>query len=254
MLDRDELLEHVEWLLNEGEAERAWMLCKRGLRRYPKDAELWLFLGDSLFDSDRLNEADRAFRRVAEIEPEWAIPFAKRAEVHLMLGNVQRAREMVDEAYKRERDLPHASYVRAVCYELEGNDEVANFFFHRARRLQPEQYFPPVPCSDEEFQSCFDAAMEHLLGVDAFARAMKDSEWTIADGVDRDQQDLKSVSPMMFCLLVPEPDDAEDLRVARGYVFRKNILRECRTAEDIDTQIYVSVMDELEHLLGPGED
>ena len=254
VLDRDELLEHVEWLLNEGEAERAWMLCKRGLRRYPKDAELWLFLGDSLFDSDRLGEADRAFRRVAEIEPEWAIPFAKRAEVNLMLGKVQRAREMVDEAYKRERDLPHASYVRAVCYELEGNDEVANFFFHRARRLQPDQYFPPVACTHDEFQGCLDAAMEHLLGVDAFARALENTQWTVTDVVERTAPDLKSVSPMMFCFLVPERSEAEDPKVLRGYVFRKNILRECRTTEDIDTQIYVSVMDELEHLLGPGEE
>jgi tetratricopeptide (TPR) repeat protein len=254
VLDRDELLEHVEWLLNEGEAERAWMLCKRGLRRYPKDGELWLFLGDSLFDSDRLQEADRAFRRVAEIEPAWAIPFAKRAEVHLMLGNVQRAREMVDEAYKRDPDLPHASYVRAICYELEGNLDTARFFYHRSRHLQPDQYFPPVPCTNELFAESFDAALAHLLDVDAFARSLTHTNWVVCDAVDREDPALKGVSPMMYCFLVPDQADAEEPQVVTGYVFRRNILRECRTMDDVDTQIYVSIMDELEILLGPGEE
>ncbi len=252
MLDRDELLEHVEWLLNEGESERAWMLCKRGLRRYPKDAELWLFMGDSLFDSDRLGEADRAFRKATEIEPEWAVPHAKRAEVHLMLGNVERARSFVEEAFNRDRDLPHASFVRAICYELEGNDSTAHFFYHRARRLQPDQYFLPPVVSHEEFQGEFDAALQHIGEVDLFAEALAATEWRILDLPDRTVGELSAVSPMMYCYLVPGETDGETT-IRRAYLFRKNILRECRTRDDVYTQTYVSIMEELEALLGPGD-
>jgi len=258
VLDRDELIEHVEWLLNEGESERAWTLCKRGLRRFPKDSELWVFMGDSLVDSGRLSEADKAFRRSHEISQEWAIPLAKRSEVHLMLGNMTQARLFADESHELDKDLAHASYIRGVCFEMEGREDVAHFWFRRAQKLNPDQYFPPVKQPRRRFMRDFRGAVKHLTSGGLFSQTVEKTRWKVHDRVDRGNKLLQDVSPMAYVHLVPhqEPESVppEDLTIRVGFVFRQNILRDCRVEDDIYTQIYVSLLEELERLTLPADE
>jgi tetratricopeptide (TPR) repeat protein len=258
VLDRDELLEHVEWLLNEGESERAWMLCKRGLRRFPKDAELWVFMGDSLVDSGRLAEADKAFRRGHEVSQDWAIPLAKRSEVHLMLGNLPQARLFADEAHELDKDLPHASYIRAVCFEMEGSEDVAHFWYRRAQKLNPDQYFIPVKQPRRLFMKDFRAAVEHLVNGGLFSTAVEKTRWKVHDKVDRGNRLLRDVSPMAYVHLIPQevPGEVsgEDVTIRVGFIFRQNILRDCRCVDDVYSQVYVSLLEELERLTIPAPD
>lgn len=259
--DRDELLEHVEWLLNEGEPERAWMLCKRGLRRFPKDPELWFCLGDSLLESGRFASSDKAFRRACELRPGWAFPMAKRAESLLMLGRVRKAAELAEQAHETDRDLPHSSYVKAIIHDVEGDDDAAYFFYRRAQRLSPDDYFAPAQVPYERFMKEFDASLKHLHSACCMTEQIESTRWLVLERVDHSIPELKKLQPMALCHLEtgPVPADAEDgpgalPPIETGFIFRRNIARICRTPDDISTQIYFSVLDELEALAEEAEE
>ena len=249
MLDRDELLEHVEWLLNEGESERAWKLCKRGLRQFPKDAELWLFLGDSYFEADRYPEAEKAFKRAAEIDPEWADPQARRAELELSRGDFVTARCLAEQAHERDRDSAHASFVLGICSELEESHELARFWYHRARRLQPDGYFVPLAAAQATFDEALTQAMEQLSSSSDGER-LPGSEWTVLSQVDANRTDLANLSPLTRCHIVSGQTGGEKSAVLRGYLCTGNILRDCRSQSDVCTQTYFAILDQLEVLFG----
>ena len=249
MLDRDELLEHVEWLLNEGESERAWKLCKRGLRQFPKDAELWLFLGDSYFEADRFPDAEKAFKRAAEIDPEWADPQARRAELELARGDFETARTLAEQAHNRDRDSAHASFVLGICNELDDAPEVARFWYHRARRLQPDGYFVPLAAGLATFDEALAQAMEQLSSSSS-GEHLPGSEWTVLPQVDAARTDLAAISPLTRCHIVSGRSTGRKPAVLRGYLFTGNILRDCRSQSDVCTQTYFAILDQLEVLFG----
>lgn len=250
--DREELLEHVEWLLNEGEPERAWLLCKRALRRFPRDAHLWFYLGDSLLDSGRYVAADKAFKRSADLRPQWAFSVAKRAEAHLMLGNMDLARDYADKAHAQDRDLAHASYIRAIVYELDGAQDTAHFFYRRAHRLNPDDYFAPVRTTRRHFKREMALAIQHMKDSNVTLASITDTRWLLLDRPDHRIPELADVSPLACSFLVACSEQSEDeddvglRRVETGFIFRRNIERLCRAFEDVYTQIYVSILDELE--------
>jgi len=252
------LIEHLEYLLNEGEPERAWNLCRRGLRRYPRDPDLWLFLGDSLVDSRRLVDADKAFRKAVELRPDWGIPLAKQAEVQLMEGNLERAVRLAEEAHELDRSLAHASYLKGICLELAGQEDGSAFWYHRAHRLQPEQYFVPARISQQRFTAEFVDVLDGLRQQGIIGDGLDQGSWTVLDRVDPDNPDLAGVSLLSFCHLVKKPGSRrrggrvrrDAAWVERGYLFRRNNIRECRTPDDLNMQLYVAISDEFESIPG----
>lgn len=258
MLDRDELIEHLEFLLNEGEPERAWNLCRRGLRRYPRDPDLWLFLGDSLVDSRRLVDADKAFRKAAELRSDWGVPVAKRAEVQLMEGNLEPAVRLADSAHDLDRNLAHASYLKGICRELAGQEEEAGFWLHRAHRLQPDQYFLPARIAPQRFMAEFVDVLDGLRQQGIIGESLDLAKWEVCDHVDADNPDLVGISLLSYCHLVKKGgvrrrggrSKREVAPVEKGYLFRRNNIRECRTPEDLNVQLYVAISDEIESIPG----
>lgn len=252
--DREELIEHLEWLLDEGEPERAWLLCKKALRRFPKDAHLWFYLGDSLLDSGRYVAADKAFKRSMELRPTWAFSAAKRAEAHLMLGHLERASNFALQAHDQDRDLAHASYIRAIVLELEGKEDVAHFFYRRAHRLNSDEYFPPHRTTRRQFKREMAVAIQHLKDANVSLASIEETRWLLLERPDPRIPELADV-PLLACshLVTAEiVEDGEDelglCLVETGFIFRKNVERLCRTFDDVYTQIYVSILDELDSL------
>ncbi len=251
-------MEHLEFLLNEGEPERAWNLCRRGLRRYPRDPDLWLFLGDSLVDSRRLTDAEKAFQKVVELRPEWGVPVAKQAEVRLMEGDIQAAMRLASEAHDLDASLAHASHLRGICSELSGQEDEATFWFHRARHLQPEHYFVPARITSQRFQTEFMDVLDGLRQQGIIDEGLDHSKWEILDKVEPENPDLAGVSLLSFCHVVRKPAgrrrggraSRDGGPVVRGYLFRRNNIRECRVPEDLNVQLYVAISDELESTPG----
>jgi len=254
VLERDELIEHVEHLLSEGEPERAWALCRRGLKKFPRDADLWICLGDSLFEAARLDDAFKAFRKASEIKPQWAVPVARRAEILVVQGQLGAAREHAELAHSLNKDLAHASYAMALCCDLEGTDGVADFWYHRAHKLSPDRFYAPARVDNDTFRREFRRVLEHLRESPEYGRFLRGGQWMLKDRVERNLPDLSSLSPVTHCHLVSEesiPGDEGDSwgpTLIRGYIFRRNILRGCRTQEDLYDQISVSILEQIDDL------
>jgi len=224
-----------------------------------------MFLGDSLIDSNRLKEADRAFRRASELDSNSALSIAKRAEVQLMLGRLDQAESLGDQAHEMDRDLPHASFVKGICAEFNGQDDVAHFWYRRAQKLNSDQYFAPPRVSRERVEEELSTVVQHLMEESEFADILANTQWTVKETVDGDDAELDDVSPMAYFHLVPHElspgprngtnrENSEGPPVNRAFVFARNILRDCRTEEDIYTQLYVFLLEELENMIPFDED
>ncbi len=261
MLNHDDFLDHIEWLLNEGETDRATALCRKGLRRFPKDQQLWYLLGDSLLDSGKLSQAEEAFKNASEIKSDWALPLAKRAETLAAMGQTRKAEGLALKSYSMDRDNPYTNFVRAILYELAGEYDIALFFYRRAERLDPEAYFAPVVVNHEEFMEAFEVAREQLKDSSLDLGDLDEIRWLVLERVDEEIPELKRVSPMAPCHFVATDDGRDvddefledDLDIPReprvvelGFVFKRNILRVCRNKEDLYTQIYLCLLEELE--------
>jgi tetratricopeptide (TPR) repeat protein len=257
VLNREELMEQVEWLLSEGDCERAGVLCRTGLRRFPKDPDLWMLLGDSMMDAGRLPRAQRAYHTAWQLRRDWALPLSKEGEVLLMIGRGRHARRAIAEAYAIDANEPHPTFMRGVVSELEGRDQEADFWYRRALHLAPEQYFLPLRVDDERFDKEFRQALQQVReeGED-YAAALRHTRWLLLDRVDRSIPELRGISPLAFCYLIPReppaptPNGLEALpAIETGFLFRRNILRVCREPEDVYTEITIAICDELDAIL-----
>lgn len=251
MLERDKLIEHVEGLLNDGKPEKARDLCKRWLKKYPRDADVWLWLGNALFNANRLTEAERTYQRACELRPNWAPPLSNRAHVWALRGQISKAKALAEQAYVLDRDDPHTSYVKALCLDLERNDAEATFWYHRAFRLCPESYFPPASMNKQDFRRKFHSVLRALKEDPDIARFMGKAKWIVKDLVDPNIPDLNEISPVVCCHMVTqevwsdEEGSVEERILLRGYVFRKNILRQCRSVTEVYDRIRMCIIEEM---------
>ncbi len=252
MLEQEEILQQVEWLLSEGEPEKASQLCRRGLKRYPRNHELWLLLGDSLLDSGLPSQADRAFKNASEIRKHWSLPLAKRAEALLMEGRLRFARTLSNRAYETDRDCAHSTYLKGMILDVEGRWDVARFFYYRAARLDPEGYFPPVAIAFEKFSSLALEVLE-VLGTSPGMKVIRNTRWEILPEVEPQRSEMKDVSPIAPCVILHgEPGEPEDIldhsEAWRGFIFWRNVIRQCRTVDELKEHLILVLQEELIHL------
>jgi len=253
VLEHDEILEQVEWLLSEGEPEKATQLCRRGLRRYPRDHVLWFLLGDSLLDTGQLNQADKAFKNAHEIRANWALPLAKRAEAMAMDGRLSFARSLADKAYEMDRNCPHSSYVLGLLLDLEGRYDEARFFFYRATRLDREGYFVPTSVPLATFETMVKEVLDHFRETSLEDPRLMDIDWEVCPVVDTRRKELAEVSPVTTCIIVETPapvgSRAGTETALKGFMFWNNNVRLCRDVSELREQIFLSLSDELQDIL-----
>lgn len=235
----EDVLDRVDWLLEEGEPERARRLCRRALRRHPGEERIWIAYGDSLSEGGRFREALRAYERGSNLAPDWSLAWAKRAEALLEVGRIAEAEEMVQAAIELDRDDGHASFVRAMVYEFMGRDELADFWYRRAARLDSENYFRPHRPSWEKFRKAASDAID-MLPPQA-AEALGGRQLRVRDLPSRTSRGNESV--LRMCETVhPKGDDAGP----RAYIYRRNLERVCRDNHELIEQIYLTLLNEYE--------
>jgi tetratricopeptide (TPR) repeat protein len=233
----DEVLDRVDWLLEEGEPEKARRLCRRAIRQHGKDERLWIAYGDSLSEGGRFREALKAYERCVELAPDWALAQAKRAEALLEVGQVDEAEGAVEAALALDRDDGHASFVRAMVYEFLGRDDLADFWYRRAARQDTENYFRPHRTTWEHFSAAAGEAVS-MLPAQA-ARALGGPKLRVRELPSRASRGAESI--LRMCETVRAVGDGEG---ARTYLYRRNIERVCRDQFDLVEQIYLTLLNE----------
>ncbi|HVR02469.1 MAG TPA: tetratricopeptide repeat protein [Polyangia bacterium] len=129
----------------------------------------WRELGDAHLEANDLKSAERAFRRVVEMDQTYGLGFAKLAQVLLEQGRTLEALEAITEAGQRGGDPFFIAAIRGDIYaEMERHNEAA-IAYDEALDIEPEDHWALHQAALEHglaghptrATALFEAALEH---------------------------------------------------------------------------------------------
>src|SRR5450432_1652061 len=129
----------------------------------------WRELGDAHLEANDLKNAERAFRRVVEMDQTYGLGFAKLAQVLLEQGRTLEALEAITEAGQRGGDPFFIAAIRGDIYaEMERHNEAAEAY-DEALDIEPEDHWALHQAALEHgaaghptrATALFEAALEH---------------------------------------------------------------------------------------------
>ncbi len=97
---------------------------RKGLVENPRSAQFWVALGYVLRVSNRLSEAEDAYRRATDASPDQVLPFLLRAELLERLG---RRRDIAPQFERLLRARPRDVTVRLMLAEMAANNKEFSF-------------------------------------------------------------------------------------------------------------------------------
>ena len=131
-----------ERLLAEGRIGEAKEIFEAALINDPDDARAWLDLGLALEETDDWTDAERAYRKAAELDPGFAEAFNNLGVLLREGGDLAGATEFLERAVALDPSLGAARFNLALAYEEQGR-------FERAEReyLETIERLPndPIP-------------------------------------------------------------------------------------------------------------
>jgi tetratricopeptide (TPR) repeat protein len=129
----------------------------------------WRELGDAHLEANDLKSAEKAFRRVVEMDATYGLGFAKLAQVLLEQGRTLEALEAITEAGERGGDPFFIAAIRGDIYaEMERHNEAAEAY-DEALDIEPEDHWALHQAAIEHgaaghptrATALFEAALEH---------------------------------------------------------------------------------------------
>jgi tetratricopeptide (TPR) repeat protein len=129
----------------------------------------WRELGDAHLEANDLKSAEKAFRRVVEMDGTYGLGFAKLAQVLLEQGRTLEALEAITEAGQRGGDPFFIAAIRGDIYaEMERHNEAAEAY-DEALDIEPEDHWALHQAALEHgfaghpsrATALFEAALEH---------------------------------------------------------------------------------------------
>jgi tetratricopeptide (TPR) repeat protein len=129
----------------------------------------WRELGDAHLEANELKSAEKAFRRVVEMDGTYGLGFAKLAQVLLEQGRTLEALEAISEAGERGGDPFFIAAIRGDIYaEMERHNEAAEAY-DEALDIEPEDHWALHQAAIEHGAAghptratqLFEAAIEH---------------------------------------------------------------------------------------------
>lgn len=209
-----------------GECARAVKALDAALALRPDSVDAELERGLALFESCRFAEAERAFTRVLERDPDeaWA---------HHHLG---------------------------LIVERRGNLKAAAQHLRRAQRLSPADFPPPVQLEEGEFERAVEDAIARLP---AQVREHLENTTIAVEPLPRDEDLTASNPPLSPAILgvfsgTPVGQrsvfSAFDHAPAHIVLYQRNLERFARTREELIEQIGITLLHEVGHLIGLDEE
>jgi len=256
-----EPLERIYDALDAGDAERALSLARQALVRDAVDDPVLHFLcGVALLELDDPGAASKELARAAELDPDDAEARAHLAEAHYRCGRFDAAERDARAAARSDDTSPHAHWTLGLALERQGRNEEAENEFARAAELAPDEFWPPVRFDADEFQRHLRAAIDALP--ESFRACLDDVTVTIDDlpSVELLTAEEPPLDPELLGLFVGVPRTEQTVFSAGGelppqiLLFKLNLERVARDADELREEIAVTLRHELGHYLGLDED
>ena len=119
-----------------GESATAEIRMRRHLGHHPADARAWQILGESLRLQSRGEEAHAAFRRAADLAPEWDAPAVALASRALAKGDRTTAAEILERAFREGGATRGLLRTRSILHARSGRFDAAASDLERAANYE----------------------------------------------------------------------------------------------------------------------
>lgn len=235
------LLDASRNALTQGDHAAAVVLAEELLDESPDDLEALLIVAAAApgYGHGEVGAlaAAQAARRGADVG-------ALEAAALLAACQVERALAAADVAITRQPADARAHFVRGIALDLSGSAELAKDAFARASALDPAAYPTPLELPAEDWDALVFAATA------ALDVPLRDA----LRGVTLDLVDLPALDVLRGLTPPPSPlVDAllldPDARQPRIEIYRRNVLRGSKSADDVEERIRRALHDEAELLL-----
>lgn len=270
-------LNRIELLIEElGEFATAVRLADElisGRARLPRpdrvlQAEVYYLKSKALFYQDDLEGALFLVRRATKSGGELGLYYAFEGQVLFELGQYSEARRVLERGVAIDPEAAHTLYHLGLVLErLEDEGEPAAApavglenaaqAFERANALEPQQFPLPIEIPDEAFREAVDEALanlprsirERIEGVSVVVEEFPTLELVRDERISPQTLGLFMGIPRTEALATDQPLDLD-----RILLFKRNLEKICRDAEDLIDQIQITVRHEVGHYLGLDED
>ena len=257
---RDEVVAGIRDALDQEDLERATKLCRKAIKKWKTDHEVWLLAGYTAQDQEAHDEALRAFDEAVQLRPDNVEALAARASALLDLGRVDDALEDAREAKELAPKDPLARHTLATALELAGQKKLAEREYLAAERLDPEGYPRPERVSRKEFDRLVKKAIARLPA--HVHEALENIHIGVKDFPGPEDQ-VEGERPLSLQLLgvfqgasLRERSTEDPWSIAVPGVitlFQRNLERMCASREELIEQITITVFHEVGHYLGMDE-
>jgi predicted Zn-dependent protease with MMP-like domain len=255
----EELWQEVWTLLEKGETEDAVRRALAALNDEGDAPELRYLLGVGLMDADEPEAAIPELESAVKQEPEWPDARSALAWALFRVCRFADATAQVVEAIELDSDNPDAHQLHGLLAERAGNDGTALTAFAQARRLDPERYPDPYEMDEDEFLAVAQGVVAELEP--PVRQVLEETSFFVqpfpAEELLRDAD--PPLDPMILGLFVGRSllersvTDVGDLPNTM-YLFQRNLERVVTSREELEEEIRITVLHEIGHHLGWGEE
>lgn len=245
-------------LMDDGRLEAARAELRSLTSKRPGHPDLKIVEASLAIEEDQPQRALEALRG-AERSADPAVFFHLRGVARHDLLDFEGARHDAEQALAVRPEMPEAHDLLSRVLEQLGDEEGAGAHAAEAFELAPEEYPLPLAVSDEDFDAIVAGSIRELP--EAF-RAKLDEIPVFVEALPRREVlegDDPPLAPDLLGLFVGqnllERSHLDPGSLPAGiYLFRRNLLRSCRSREELAREIRITVQHEVGHLLGYDED
>ena len=231
-------------------------LCEQGRRLAQKTGREALHFEFLLLEGiacNQLGEGAQALgclEQALRLSPRSAEALIERAVALFELCRFEQSRECLLRALQQSASEPSAHYYLGLLAERGGQRREAQRCFERARSLSPEEFPRPVELSEEAFDA---AVLEAVALLPSQVTGTLDHTTLAVEQVPSDEDLLAESPPLSPLILGVFRSGGEPLQTAI-VLYQRNLERFARTREELVEQIAITLMHEVGHLMGLGEE
>jgi len=262
MSDPDlEPLDAIYDALDAGEPELALRRARAALDAGAEhDPVLHLLCGVALLELEDAEGATSSLARACEIDPDDAESRAYLAEAHFRCCRFEAAEREVRAAVRADGSLPLAHWVLGLALERRRLFQEAEAEFARAAREAPDDFHAPVRFGQDEFERHLKTAIEALPS--SFRDHLRDVSVTVDElpSLEVLTAEQPPLDPELLGLFLGLPRTEHSVFSAGGelppriVLFKRNLERVARDADELRQEIAITMRHELAHYLGLEED
>jgi predicted Zn-dependent protease with MMP-like domain len=256
-----EPLEEIYDALDAGEPEQALALAREALAAgADQDPVLHFLCGVALFELDDPDGASKELLRATELDPDDAEARAHLAEAHYRCCRFDAAEREARAAVRADDTLPHGHWALGLALERRGRYDEAEREFARAARLAPDEFWAPVRFGAQEFERHLRETIDGLP--EPFRGHLDQVSVTVDDlpSLPVLTAEEPPLDPELLGLFVGVARTERSVFSAGGelppriLLFKRNLERVARDADELREEIAVTLRHELAHYLGLEED